>query len=103
MIITLTNQLTEVKACACGIVPDGEAAVLVPDRSAAVDQHGSGPCSSATDTYPRGNYSVRGLPAGGYCRATFSDPLLMTDAESRTAGAARQRVWLADGRPSRSI
>jgi hypothetical protein len=103
MIITLTTQLTEVK----GVVrdaqdrPDGEAAVLAfPTDRRLWTNTGQAPAFIGNGhVSQKGNYSVRGLPAGEYfVVATFSDPLLMTDAETleRLAPLA-ERVRLADG------
>jgi hypothetical protein len=103
MIITLTRHLTEVK----GVVrdsqdrPDGEAAVLAfPINRRLWTDTGQAPAFiGSAHVSQKGNYSVKGLPAGEYfVVATFSDPLLMTDAETleRLAPLA-ERVRLADG------
>jgi hypothetical protein len=103
MIITLTKQLTEVK----GVVrdgrdrPDGEAAVLAfPTDRRLWTNTGQAPAFIANaHVSQKGNYFLRGLPAGEYfVVATFSDPLLMMDAETleRLAPLA-ERVRLADG------
>lgn len=103
MIVTLTKQLTEVK----GVVrdaqdrPDGEAAVLAfPTNQRLWTDRGQIPAFIGNaHVSQKGNYSVKGLPAGEYfVVATFSDPMLTTDAETleRLAPFA-ERVRLADG------
>ena len=102
MIITLTKRLTEVK----GVVrdaqdrPDGEAAVLAfPTNRRLWTETGQGPAFIAmAHVSQKGNYSVKGLPAGEYfVVATLSDSLLTTDAETLTRLAPlATRVRLAD-------
>jgi hypothetical protein len=103
MIITLTKQLTELK----GVVrdpkdrPDGDAAVLAfPTNRRLWTDTGQGPAFIGNaHVSQKGNYSLKGLPAGEYfVVAVFSDPLLTTDAETleRLAPFA-ERVRLADG------
>jgi hypothetical protein len=103
MIVTLTKQFTELK----GVVrdaqdrPDSEAAVLAfPTNRQLWTETGSLPSFIANaHVSQKGNYSLKGLPAGEYfVVATFSDPMLTTDAETleRLAPFA-ERVRLADG------
>jgi hypothetical protein len=103
MIVTLTKQFTELK----GVVkdaqdrPDGEAAVLAfPTNRRLWTNTGQIPAFMGNaHVSQKGNYSVKGLPAGEYfVVATFSDPMLTTDAETleRLAPFA-ERVRLADG------
>ena len=100
---TLTKHLTEVK----GLVrdsqdrPDGEAAVLAfPTNRRLWTDTGYAPVFIASaHVSQKGNYSVKGLPAGEYfVVATFSDSFLTTDAETlaRLAPLA-ERVQLAVG------
>jgi len=103
MIITLTKHLTEVK----GVVrdaqdrPDGEAAVLAfPTNRRLWTETGQAPVFiDNVHVSQKGNYSVKGLPAGEYfVVGAISDPLLTTDAETleRLAPFA-VRIRLADG------
>lgn len=103
MVITLTKQLTEVK----GVVrdaqdrPDGEAAVLAfpIDRRLWTDTGQNPIYISNVHVSQKGNYSVKGLPAGVYfIVATFSGTWLTTDAETleRLAPFA-ERIRLAEG------
>ena len=103
MIITLTKRLTEVT----GVVrdaqdrPDGEAAVLAfPTNRRLWTETGQAPAFiERVHVSQKGNYSVKGLPAGEYfVVATISDPFLMTDAETlgRLAPLA-ERIRLAEG------
>ena len=103
MIITLTKRLTEVT----GVVrdaqdrPDGEAAVVAfPTDRRLWTETGQVPVFiENVHVSQKGNYSVKGLPAGEYfVVATRSDPFLTTDAETlgRLAPLA-ERIRLADG------
>ena len=103
MIITLTKRLTEVT----GVVrdaqdrPDGEAAVVAfPTNRRLWTETGQAPVFiDNVHVSQKGNYSVKGLPAGEYfVVATTSGPFLTTDAETlgRLAPLA-ERIRLADG------
>ena len=102
MIITLTRRLTEVK----GVVrdaqdrPDGEAAVLAfPTDRRLWTETGQAPAFIGNaHVSQKGNYSVKGLPAGEYfVVATLSDSLLTTDAETLARLVPQAtRVRLAD-------
>jgi hypothetical protein len=103
MIVTLTKQITELKGVVRDLQdrPDGEAAVLAfPTNRRLWTNTAQNPAFIGNaHVSQKGNYSVKGLPAGEYfVVATFSDPMLTTDAETleRLAPFA-ERVRLADG------
>jgi hypothetical protein len=103
MVITLTQQANEVK----GVVrnaqdrPDGDAAVLAfPTDRRLWTSTGQNPVYIANvHVSQKGNYSIKGLPAGEYfVVATFSGTSLTTDAETleRLAPFA-ERIRLVEG------
>jgi len=103
MIVTLTKQVNEVK----GVVrdaqdrPDGEAAVLAfPTNRRLWTNTGQIPAFIGNaHVSQKGNYSLKGLPAGEYfVVATYSDPMLTTDAETfEQLAPLAQRVALDAG------
>jgi hypothetical protein len=103
MVITLTEQLTEVKGSVRDAQdrPDGEAAVLAfPTDPRFWTDTGQLPGFIATaPVSQKGNFSVKGLPSGEYfIVATFSDPFLTTDdATLKRLAPFAERIRIADG------